>query len=609
MTETFIFGKNYAEDLAQGYGTAPVTLADGSVQTLNKVGIQTFLKSAYLSAADFAGADAGAQINAAVAALPATGGTVDARGLYGTQVFSTTVTVDRPVNLLLNVDTSFTGTASPFFNVTSSGALTIEGCGKGLTNITITNLNATFIQAATQNPINIRYLYLISAGQLSGAFISLTGPGGSTANNHSTIELCHFTGAYIAIDMGIVDANRIINNQFDLTQYRAIRSNNTANADQGDNYIFGNVFASDTSKSDTAAIEHISGGIAKIQSNKFFQHKYAYFMNWGSNGSTGQLLIQNNRFEAMTTAVLSFQKQNGITGGVGGILITDNWMRADVGGSNNGNLINIPTPPSGAEVVSLIVIAGNFLRPGDAATAINVGNSASGGVLIDDNLIYGAGGTSKGIVIGTGNTECHIGLGNIVLCATNFTINSTLRGGYSPDNFAIGIDPSVTLTNPLNLANNAYLAGYVSGNTFKRLIALNATPNVSIDPDNVGTVFGGFIKPGVPLVGPGVDTISVDTTAGLLLKGGGGTTYDAALVNKNGDTVVLNPTGTTTFQFAGMALLQNVAFASLVLATNGQMVYCSDCKGTADGHTAGAGCSGAGTGAVAVRVAGANLCY
>src|SRR5262245_24842435 len=44
-----------------------------------------------LNAQDFAGADMGQQINAAIRALPASGGGVDARGFTGTQAISTDI--------------------------------------------------------------------------------------------------------------------------------------------------------------------------------------------------------------------------------------------------------------------------------------------------------------------------------------------------------------------------------------------------------------------------------------------------------------------------------------------------------------------------------------
>ena len=56
--------------------------------------------------------NAGQKIAACIAALPATGGTVDARGFEGAQVISSAITFDRPVKLLLgNATFTYTGSA------------------------------------------------------------------------------------------------------------------------------------------------------------------------------------------------------------------------------------------------------------------------------------------------------------------------------------------------------------------------------------------------------------------------------------------------------------------------------------------------------------------
>lgn len=69
----------------------------------------------------FAGADAGAQITACIAALPVTGGICDFRALTGNQTASATIVVNKPVQLLLGTMT-LTGTGSPVINLTAPGA-------------------------------------------------------------------------------------------------------------------------------------------------------------------------------------------------------------------------------------------------------------------------------------------------------------------------------------------------------------------------------------------------------------------------------------------------------------------------------------------------------
>jgi hypothetical protein len=73
----------------------------------------------------YSGADAGAKIAAAIADLPSTGGTVDARGFEGT-VYCSGFTVDRPVRLLIGA--AFLDLAGPIV-IATNGKLTLEGLG------------------------------------------------------------------------------------------------------------------------------------------------------------------------------------------------------------------------------------------------------------------------------------------------------------------------------------------------------------------------------------------------------------------------------------------------------------------------------------------------
>jgi len=75
----------------------------------------------------FSGADAGAKIALAIAALPATGGTVDARGFESSGSAAATITINKPVVLLFGAG-NFTLAGSPGINVTADG-VSVIGCG------------------------------------------------------------------------------------------------------------------------------------------------------------------------------------------------------------------------------------------------------------------------------------------------------------------------------------------------------------------------------------------------------------------------------------------------------------------------------------------------
>jgi hypothetical protein len=80
----------------------------------------------------FAGADAGAKIAAAIADLPAEGGTVDARGFEGTQAFTSTLALNKPITLLLgNATFIMTGGTTELIRI---GSQHVQIIGNGWAN-------------------------------------------------------------------------------------------------------------------------------------------------------------------------------------------------------------------------------------------------------------------------------------------------------------------------------------------------------------------------------------------------------------------------------------------------------------------------------------------
>ena len=114
---------------------------------------------AVVIASDFSGADAFAQINAAIATLPSTGGTVDARA-FVSQSVSTQMVVSVPCHLLFG-DATFTyvgpdkGTTAGAINITSSD-VTFEGQGYGTV---FTQGNAANIQTLIHLHANQRVIF------------------------------------------------------------------------------------------------------------------------------------------------------------------------------------------------------------------------------------------------------------------------------------------------------------------------------------------------------------------------------------------------------------------------------------------------------------------
>jgi len=132
----FFYAAQGAYDVQFSGGGVPVPFTIGALGDTTK--ISTLLSPAYVNAADFAGGDVGARINAAQAALPSTGGTIDVRPLYGAQTWTTAVVITKPITLWFgSCDITFSG----------SGALTLQSVGCQL--IGQNNGGTTFRPAAS----------------------------------------------------------------------------------------------------------------------------------------------------------------------------------------------------------------------------------------------------------------------------------------------------------------------------------------------------------------------------------------------------------------------------------------------------------------------------
>jgi len=107
---------------------APVTWMDFNGR-LNAVSLSVVWLNKVCYADQMPQATAGAKIAACIAVLPATGGTVDARGLEGAQTISSTLAVAKPVTILFGAAT-FTASAFPAISVTVPGVKLI-GLGAG----------------------------------------------------------------------------------------------------------------------------------------------------------------------------------------------------------------------------------------------------------------------------------------------------------------------------------------------------------------------------------------------------------------------------------------------------------------------------------------------
>lgn len=99
--------------------------------------------STVLNVSRFPGDDAGAKIAACLAALPPDGGTCDARGLVGRQTAVRTVSIEKPVNLLLG-RINLTLFGNPGIAIASSG-VHIQGSGSEVSQLSQGSIDTDII--------------------------------------------------------------------------------------------------------------------------------------------------------------------------------------------------------------------------------------------------------------------------------------------------------------------------------------------------------------------------------------------------------------------------------------------------------------------------------
>ena len=355
---------------------------------------------------EFSGATAGEKIAACIAALPQFGGIADASSFRGPQIIDTEISTGDKASVSLMLGHAVFQVKAGF---KIGGGFTVVGAGRGITIIEQMEPAVTvFNVGAGATSFEIRDLSVRSASEQSGGAAVVLDGKGTSANANSLIQNVEFVGQWIGVDAKVAAGWRTDKCSFNNVRFRGIRINDTANGDEGDNWITDNVFSSDPGI-DAIAIEHIAGGGLNVTGNKFFTFDIAYLMNWTTSANSGQLIISNNRFESQKSSHIQFQR-GGAGGTFNGVSIHGNWLRSDE--VYPGTHIRFV---SAADLwVSGVLISGNFMEVSTKTVAIKFEGRAGDGALIDGNLIRGTG-ASGGISISSDYHEIMIGVNSILV--------------------------------------------------------------------------------------------------------------------------------------------------------------------------------------------------
>ncbi|HXE91298.1 MAG TPA: right-handed parallel beta-helix repeat-containing protein [Terriglobales bacterium] len=383
----------------------------------------------------FSGADAGAKIAACIAALPSSGGVADARGLEGSQTISSTITINKPVKLLLGAATyelAVSG-SSPAISITSSN-VTIEGAG-----------DETVLHVTTWGCASTKFSY-IKAGNESASIENVHLSDFKFAGENpqgSPVTGCDAQGPTYGILFGPLAATASLSN----SSVSNVLFEKLGGA--GINFSGGNVNGEPQSRNNQArnnrfvngswdGINAFSGGVsdAIIAGNHFYK-----MGNFGVEFAGMNSLISDNTFEATKNAAISIENNTVQTGWN---IISGNTIR-DAGqfsGTQNNPCIQL-----GQSIGAIrVVVAKNSLYR-CYGQGIVLGGSSTQDLFVHGNLIDGFGFNGVGKTLGVSGPWAGIALVNKTrIYVTNNTVRS-LTGANDRSDYGIVVGGGLAVDN------------------------------------------------------------------------------------------------------------------------------------------------------------------
>ncbi|MGH9482245.1 MAG: right-handed parallel beta-helix repeat-containing protein [Terriglobales bacterium] len=350
-------------------------------------------------ASDFSGPDAGAQINAAIAALPAAGGTVSLRGFGAKATLATAVTISKPVRLVVG-NTEFSMQAPITFEAGSDGSA-IVGSGwtgaRPLASYFIAGANLpALIQvgsgAGTVRDIELAGIGLDGASRATNAILLATGAVFGTIRN---------VGVFNCVGAGIASSSSAGTFDWRIEKSRAER-NGTGIAVSGvneffladDNFSNNSQYGISITDASKVAVEggdiegngsediHLVGGNAYSIADAYFEpassaNAVDIHLAGGASDPTRGLVVQGNYAAATGSPRATHAVMIDASSLVDGVVIGnhfDNFVSAVSNASGNSGvaLQNTGKSPLFDSTAGWIVVSGG------AATSILLLDAGSG---------------------------------------------------------------------------------------------------------------------------------------------------------------------------------------------------------------------------------------
>lgn len=409
----------------------------------------------------FSGDDAGARITACIAALPSNGGTCDARGLVGTQTAHATLSIDKPVTLLLG-HVNLTLLGNPGIALASSG-IHIEGSGSTLSQLTqgfvdsdiISNVVGGYCPSGTTPATHIANLQV--------DHLKFQGIPGA-------VSACPNNGVDILDGSGI----SVHDNLFTGLREEGARASNSTNVVFERNQAIG---ISDGFRfTGVVQGQMLSNTLSNSQlpSSMFQGCFFVDSVNGTGFQNSSSLLIANNTTKNMVNcqSISLHDGQN--------VVISGNVMQ------NSGMGISLGTYAA-PDVISRIVVQGNTYQ----GTCVNAGQPENTGININNNPapLLGSNITVTGNQISTAN--CGLRASNMAGILVNYASSVSITKNTIMNSYGNGVLLAAgvtgltlennTITNTLRLASGlASGIRELEGGSASGMMSNNAIQNAAV---------------------------------------------------------------------------------------------------------------------------------
>jgi hypothetical protein len=340
----------------------------------------------------FPGANLGARLIAAIAALPAAGGTIDARNYKGAQVGTSTIVIGKPCTMLFG-ECTYTSSATPMFQLTAP--VSIQGINREQTRFRSTLDTQVVFQVDTPYKCAFSTMAIDHTGpaRTGGAGISLLG-GLGLANERSVMQHLDILDQWVSIFATVAYGWTVFDCYLKNSHSAGILVSNTVNWDEGSSVILDSKIEGGANSATATAILHTSSGGLKVIGCKIHGHYHGYALDVG--GTTANVLIEGCSFKVQLGPSIALVRSSGLET-FSSVMIHGNYIE---------NTLS-PCLLATTQAISHVIVSENILKfvspnAGVLLTSVNVAS-------VFGNILTSNSGTSVGVNVEAGALAVNVG--------------------------------------------------------------------------------------------------------------------------------------------------------------------------------------------------------